>query len=100
MNNLKMLLNKTGEPATLELLAEESAELAHAALKLARVLRGENPTPLTSGEATVKLHAEIADILSVIMVLMQADWFDSEFVDQGTDGKIKRWQTRMRLNHD
>lgn len=33
-----------GTPAVLEQLAEESAELAQAALKLSRKLRGENPT--------------------------------------------------------
>lgn len=36
-----------GEPALLEQLAEECSELAQAALKLARLERGENPTPKT-----------------------------------------------------
>lgn len=99
MNNLKMLLNKTGEPATLENLAEECAELAHAALKLARIRRGENPTPEKESDATVKLHTELADILAVTMVIMQADWFDSEIVDNLTDAKLKRWERRLADGH-
>lgn len=35
------LIENIGEPAMLEQLAEECVELAHAALKLARVERGE-----------------------------------------------------------
>ena len=39
------VLDMIGTAAALEQLAEESAELAQAALKTARKLRGENPTP-------------------------------------------------------
>lgn len=39
------ILEMIGTAALLEQLAEESAELAQAALKMARKLRGENPTP-------------------------------------------------------
>ena len=46
-----MMIEKIGEPAMLEQLAEEAAELSHAALKLARIIRGENPTPVTEVEA-------------------------------------------------
>lgn len=42
-----MMIEVIGEAATYELLAEECIELAHAALKMARVKRGENPTPAT-----------------------------------------------------
>ena len=41
-----MMIEKIGTSAKLEQLAEEAAELSQAALKLARVLRGENPTPV------------------------------------------------------
>lgn len=46
-----------------EALAEESSELAHAALKLARVLRGENPTPKTQDEAVSHLRDEFDDVV-------------------------------------
>lgn len=39
------VLDMIGTAALLEQLAEESAELAQAALKMARKLRNENPTP-------------------------------------------------------
>ena len=43
-----MMIEKIGKPAMLEQLAEEAAELSQAALKLARVIRNENPTPVTA----------------------------------------------------
>ena len=39
------ILEMIGTAALLEQLAEESAELAQAALKTARKIRNENPTP-------------------------------------------------------
>ena len=44
------IVETIGTAAVLEQLAEESAELAQAALKLARKLRGGNPTPKTEQE--------------------------------------------------
>ena len=40
-----MMIEAIGSAAMLEQLAEESAELAQAALKAARILRDDNPTP-------------------------------------------------------
>ena len=97
MNKLKAILDITGEPATLENLAEECVELAHAALKLARIKRGENPTPAAEEDVLVKLHAEMADVMCVIMVLMQSDWFDSESVDNLTEMKQQRWMNRLKV---
>lgn len=51
-----------GEPAVLELLAEECAELAQAALKMARWQRNENPTPKTWTEYKLQLEEEMADV--------------------------------------
>ena len=57
-----MMLEKIGEPAMLEQLAEEAAERAQAALKLARIERGENPTPVTEDEAYKNLVEEYTDV--------------------------------------
>lgn len=57
-----MMLEKIGEPAMLEQLAEEAAELSHAALKLARIIRGENPTPVTEVEAWENVIEEFTDV--------------------------------------
>ena len=57
-----MMIEKIGKAAMLEQLAEEAAELSQAALKLARVLRGENPTSVTRKEARKHLMEEYTDV--------------------------------------
>ena len=59
---MNLIINKIGLPATLEQLAEEAAELSKAALKLARVIRGENPTPVSYAQAVDSLMEEAADV--------------------------------------
>lgn len=49
--------------ALYESLAEEATELAQAAMKMARVLRNENPTPVTQKEAKDNLIEEYGDVL-------------------------------------
>lgn len=51
---MKEIIDKVGESAILEQLAEECAELAKAALKLSRVMRKENPTPVTVNDRSVR----------------------------------------------
>ena len=50
-------------------LAEEAAELGHAALKLRRVYDGSNPTPTTYEAALANLQEEIADVQLLLKVL-------------------------------
>ena len=57
-----MFIEKIGKPAMLEQLAEEAAELGQAALKLARKLRNENPTPVTIDDAVANLSEEVTDV--------------------------------------
>ena len=57
-----MFKEKIGEAALYEGLAEEAVELAHAALKIARIIRGENPTPVSLEEARKNLVEEYSDI--------------------------------------
>lgn len=61
-----MMVERIGEPAMLEQLAEEATELAKAALKKARVIRKENPTPVTLEEANANLIEETADVIQCI----------------------------------
>ena len=56
------MIEKIGRPAMLEQLAEEASELAQAALKLARIYRAENPTPVTEDEAYKNLVEEYTDV--------------------------------------
>lgn len=58
-----MMIEKIGRPAMLEQLAEECTELAKAALKEARIIRGENPTPRTYEEVQENLEEEYSDVV-------------------------------------
>ena len=53
-----------GEPAMYEQMAEECVELAKAALKMARIERGENPTPVTANEMHDAIIEEYTDIVN------------------------------------
>ena len=81
------ILQEIGEPAVLEQLAEECTELAQAALKLARILREENPTPVSRKEARDRLVDEKQDVMNCLYV-------------HGNVGlnyeKLKRWEDRIR----
>lgn len=68
-NDNGIILEKVGLSAVLEGLAEECAELAKAALKIARVQRGENPTPISREEAEKGFVEEVADVQCYIEVL-------------------------------
>lgn len=75
-------------------LAEEAVELAHAALKLERVVRGTNPTPVTQIEATVKLCEEVADVLNALEVLKI--WPGTESINGIREEKLDRWVERIK----
>ena len=80
--------------AALEQLAEEASELGHAALKYARIIRGENPTPKTPDEAQKALIEEMADVILCARVLME---LGIEFDNNGIgDRKARRWVDRIR----
>nr|DAS93154.1 MAG TPA: NTP-PPase-like protein [Caudoviricetes sp.]DAU21457.1 MAG TPA: NTP-PPase-like protein [Caudoviricetes sp.] len=91
------IVERIGEPAFLEQLAEECSELAQAALKSARKYRGENPTPKTIDECYDALQEEIADVMLCV----------SEYLDcKGPDylncvmltklKKHERWERRLK----
>ena len=70
-----MMIKAIGRAAMLEQLAEEAAELAQAALKAARILRGDNPTPVTLKEAEEHLVEEYTDVYQCAMELdVPVDW--------------------------
>ena len=87
------IIERIGLPALLEMLAEECTELAHACLKLARVLRKENPTPKTKHECLVELTEEIADVWLCIDSI--SDIVDIDVVDIIYLRKKARWKERI-----
>ena len=64
---MERMVDLIGRPAAYEMLAEECSELAHAALKMARILRRENPTPRTEEEMEKELLEEATDVELCLM---------------------------------
>ena len=72
-------------------IAEESAELSQAALKLIRAMHGD--TPVTQDEATAHLIEEIADV-SVCMTALH-DVAPMRDVCEVISKKAERWEVRL-----
>lgn len=71
-------------------LAEEAAELSQAANKMARVLRGTNPTPKTEREVYNNLIEEYTDVINVACNILDIhpDWLIGDY-------KLYRWAKRL-----
>lgn len=93
---MRDIYEEIGEPAALELVAEEAAELAQACLKLSRILRGENPTPVPKALAVEKVMEEAADVQTALDVLSSAQWYDEDKVMHIQWKKSERWKERLR----
>lgn len=75
-------------------LAEEAAELAHAALKVIRAINNTNPTPKIFLEAIDTLNEEAADVFNALYVVID----DYEFIKVRdiAKRKMKRWKERLK----
>ena len=58
----KVMVDKIGTAAMYEQLAEECTELAQAALKASRQIRGDNPPRMTPKEVWTGIEEEVADV--------------------------------------
>ena len=87
---------RIGEEPLLELLGEECSELTQAALKMARVKRGENPTPVTEDKAKENLIEEIADVYLVLDEIFKNHVYGLCYKDiyDIMDIKNSRWSIR------
>lgn len=93
MNASLEIIGLIGEGAALEQLAEEAAELAQAALKVARIVRHKNPTPIDYETAFYSLIEELGDVRVCIKVL---ESFYGKLDTQETEKqKLERWQQRV-----
>lgn len=89
------VIRSLGEPALLEQLAEECSELAHAALKLSRLERGENPTPKAKIDCEAALMEEIADVhLCIGVISSHFECYNK--LDDIEISKRERWAKRIR----
>ncbi len=84
-----------GEREKLEQVAEESAELAQAALKLIRAKElSDNPTPVTADEAMQNFYEEFRDVLVAMRVTLSPNKWAS-LIDVDNSPKFKRWYGRL-----
>ena len=90
MSNMVYIQTHLSEPARIEQLAEEAAELAQAALKMARVMRDENPTPVPYMEALRRLREEYTDVF--VAAIAAELLVDSEL----GKAKMERWAGRVK----
>ena len=82
------IINRIGEAAMWEQLAEECVELAHAALKMARILRNENPTEASRNLTLIHVDEEYAD------VCMAANELGLK-----VDSRIQEYKMNRFMNH-
>lgn len=89
------IASQLGEREKLEQVAEESAELGKAALKLIRAKGlSDNPTPTELNEATQNLYEEFRDVLIAMRVMLSPSKYAS-LLDVDNSPKFKRWYERL-----
>ena len=90
MDNLQYIIAQVPAAARMEQLAEEATELAQAALKVARIMRAENPTPVDIQEALRAVREEYTDTFVAAMA--------AELLADGELGrsKLERWAARVK----
>lgn len=95
---MEYIREKLPTPELLAQLAEEAAELGHAALKLRRVYDGTNPTPKTYEQALDNLHEEIADVQLLLNILGLNTQDNKARRSAIMTGKLARWTQRLKKN--
>ena len=93
--------DRIGDAAMLEQLAEECAELGKASLKMARIIRGENPTPVTETEALNAILEETADVLNCMDEVGALDRLETSYIAYEKRERFKaRWEEAHRAGKD
>lgn len=87
--NIDTIYEAIPDPALYEQLSEECAELCHAALKVARILRRENPTPVSLEEAFNNMLEEVSDVQLCMKILALEP--KQKIIEQ----KMQRWVDRI-----
>ena len=87
------IIDQIGEAAALEQLAEESAELSKSALKMARIIRNENPTPIDYCAAYRSLLEELGDVRLCVSALEEK--YGTLNTTDIERRKLERWKTRL-----
>lgn len=90
------IVDYIGEAALLEQTAEEASELSQACLKMARKIRGENPTPKDTNDILENLNEEIADVILYCNELVDARIASYDDIGGMAMKKYKRWCERVK----
>lgn len=96
------IANRLSDAELLTQLAEECAELGHAALKLSRAMTGHNPTPVPTDAARAQVEEELADVLTCWAAL-KVSFFGDDADDRIADiaeAKARRWLDRLKNRED
>ena len=76
-------------------LAEEATELAQAALKVARIMHGTNPTPISLIEAKDLVREELTDVVQCATYLeLDVDYEQIKHKEERWANRIANTQTR------
>lgn len=95
LKNLNYVQAHTELRDFLEILAEEAAELAQAALKVIRAEEISNiPTPTSAEEARKNLIEEVADVQNCLNALGMCS--ESGVLDKIMANKMERWVKRLK----
>ena len=89
-----------GDAALLEQTAEECVELAHACLKLARIIRQENPTPAAYEDVVANIEEETADVYICLEQLEVAELLTYAGIDSMIMEKYERLHERLSDEKD
>ena len=92
----KRIVDYIGKAALLEQTAEEASELSQACLKMARKIRGENPTPKTLHDILENLNEEIADVDLCCNELVNGGIASYDSIGEIAEQKCERWYERVK----
>ena len=88
-DDLNYVKDSLSQAALYEQMAEECSELSHALLKAARIIRNENPTPVSIKEAMYDVEEEYNDVELVANILsIRPNYSIQAF-------KLRRWINRI-----
>jgi NTP pyrophosphatase (non-canonical NTP hydrolase) len=90
-----LILDRISQSELLCQLAEEAAELAHAALKLKRATDGNNPTPVSVEKAVSNLIEEIADVGLTVDICKELWHIQDKDIEKIKTWKKIRWAERL-----
>ena len=93
---MSIITETLSKAVLLEQAAEECSELAAVCSKMARKLRGENPTPMETNDILAKLCEEAGDVTLCLMTLIDAGLLSQDSIDSVVMTKESRWEERLK----